>query len=78
MLRRRRPAATSPPLLPLLDTVAKNAMARQYRSGLRDGMKITLELLLGNPINGAPPYAGSCPPELVEWAERALARLEQP
>jgi hypothetical protein len=50
-----------------------------YRDGLRDGMQITLELLLGTPPELAAgqgiPYRGERPRELEAWARRALAQI---
>ena len=50
------------------------AKARHYRDGLRDGVVLALEMLLGHDRHGGVPYNGPMPEELRQWAERALAK----
>ncbi len=45
---------------------------RNYREGLRDGVIMTLELLLGISSHGGEPYAGERSGELEQWAQTAL------
>lgn len=45
---------------------------RNYRDGLRDGVIMTLELLLGISSYGGEPYAGERSVELERWAQQAL------
>lgn len=53
------------------------AAAGIYRDGVRDGMEITLRLLLGDASPGGKPYEGDRPEELVVWAQNALDRIEE-
>jgi hypothetical protein len=64
------------PLSGLLATMQKEAMARQYASGVKDGFRITLELLLGQPAAGGVPFDGELPDDVRAWAETALTKVK--
>lgn len=49
---------------------------RNYRDGMRDGVIMTLELLLGVSAHGGTPYTGERPAELERWAQNALMRAK--
>lgn len=46
-----------------------------YADGVRDGFEIVLNLLLGKPDSGVPPFQGPVPDDIREWAERALSKV---
>ena len=49
---------------------------RNYRDGMRDGVIMTLELLLGVSSHGGIPFTGERSFELEEWAQQALMRAK--
>jgi len=49
---------------------------RNYRDGLRDGVIMTLELLLGVSSHGGIPFTGERSFELEQWAQQALMRAK--
>lgn len=55
----------------------RQARAEDYARGCRDGMMVTLSLLLGRSTAGGMAYQGEIPPELRLWAEIALAQATQ-
>lgn len=47
-----------------------------YRDGIRDGMEITLRLIVGDDSTDGEPYRGWKPKQLRKWARAALGRIE--
>lgn len=53
--------------------------ARLYADGLRDGIGLTLKLVIGeDPGNGGKPYAHpeTLPPDFVAWVRSAIVKVE--
>lgn len=79
-LSRRKPLrlVQPDPMPKLMAGIAQSAMRRQYASGVKDGMQIALELMLGKQsASGGIPYRGPLPDEARQWAEAALARVTE-
>jgi hypothetical protein len=78
-LGRAVPAAAAPsrPALGIdFAYVAEQTQRRLYSQGLKDGVEMTLRLLLGEEDHGGQPFTGSRSPELETWARDALRRVE--
>lgn len=55
----------------------RELMSEQYAEGLVDGMRITLQLLLGQQAEGGEPFNGPLTVETRAWAERALRKVKR-
>lgn len=53
-------------------------LEKLYAIGVRDGFEIVLKLILGEETEGGGiTYRGPLPPELVEYCQKALKRIEE-
>lgn len=77
-LHRRHRRESHGPDLAVLATAHRQSLATTYRDGLRDGITMTLTLLLGREADGGVPYRGELPAGAREWAEGALAAVGAP
>lgn len=76
---KRRPRLEVPRVhYPLSDWAeqGRHRLAEQYAFGCADGMRITLQLLLGQQAEGGQPFSGPLTVETRAWAERALQTLK--
>jgi hypothetical protein len=54
----------------------QRARLNDYGDGVAHGFETVLRLLLGEPVDGAAPFAGPLTPEAERWARAALARID--
>ena len=58
------------------ESLIQKRRMRDYAEGVKDGMTITLQLLLGTESHGGVPYDGEIPDDLRVYLESALRRAQ--
>ena len=56
------------------ESLIQKRRMRDYAEGVKDGMTITLQLMLGKDSHGGVPYDGEIPDDLRVYLEAALRR----